>query len=160
VPIFNRWVIDQNKDPNPNGLSVMGAIVPIEIHIPSQLAQVLTDAGQPLPNCAKGIALIDSGATSTCVHESILTGLNLHPVGVMACGTANGPALRSVYPVRLVLPTMSVTVDNTQSVGVDLTGQQALTVPPEPIIALIGRNLLQQWVFTYNGPGGFWTVST
>ena len=58
-----------------------------------------------------------------------------------------------------MFPTKGWTLDLNKAVGVNLKGLIIPKTPPEPIIALLGRNLLQHWVFTYNGVGGFWTVS-
>ena len=138
----------------------MGAFFSIEIHIPPKIAQVLTDAGQPVPSCVTGLGLIDTGATSTCVHEKILQDLGLNPVGIVNSGTASGQKEQNVYPARIVCPTEGWGLDLSRAVGVDLTGQIIPKIPPEPIIALLGRDLMKHWVFTYNGVGGFWTVSS
>jgi len=143
----------------PAGLTNVGAFFPIEVHVPPQIAEAMTAAGQSVPNCVAGLALIDTGATLTCVHEPILHSLNLNPVGVVNSGTANGPKRQNVYPARIVFPTKGWTLDLGQAVGVDLTGQVVLKEPPEPIIVLLGRNALQSWVFIYNGPAGYWTVA-
>ncbi len=43
--------------------------------------------------------------------------------------------------------------------GVNLDGQMIPSVPPQPIIALLGRNLLEKGILIYNGVGGFWTLT-
>jgi hypothetical protein len=160
MPIYNRLVRDQGGNLSPRGLVNLGAFFPIEIHIPQQIVQILTNTGQPIPKCITGMGLIDTGATSTCVHEAILQGLGLQPVGIVNCGTAGGPNQRNVYPARILFPEQGWTLDLNRAVGVDLTGQVINKIPPEPIIALLGRDLLKHWLFAYNGPGGFWTVSS
>jgi hypothetical protein len=159
MPIHNQFIRDLSGNLSSPGLVNLGAFSPIEIHIPPQIAQIITNSGQPMPNCVTGVALIDTGASSTCVHEPILRGLGLNPVGVVNTGTAGGPQQQNVYPVRIVCPTQGWALDLGRAIGVDLTGQILNKVPPEPIIALLGRDLLQDWVFIYNGPGGFWTIS-
>lgn len=42
----------------------------------------------------------------TCVHEPILTGLGLNPIGIVNSGTAKGLVQQSVYPARIVFPTV------------------------------------------------------
>ncbi len=159
MPTHNQFILDSNGKPNPIGLTYMGAFFPIEVQLPPQIAQTLVAAGKPMPNCVKGLALIDTGATMTCIDEPVLTGLGLNPVGVVNSGTANGPVKQNIYPARIVFPAQGWTVDITQVTGVNLAGQVIPTTPPAPIIALIGRNILLNWVFIYNGPGGFWTVT-
>ena len=58
-----------------------------------------------------------------------------------------------------MFPTKGWTLDLATVVGVSLAGHTIPLTPPRPMVALIGRNILEEWVFTYNGPGGFWTVS-
>jgi hypothetical protein len=160
MPTHNGFIRDQNGNLSAPGLVNLGVFYPVEIHIPPQIVQILTNAGQPIPKCVTGMGLVDTGATSTCVHEPILQGLGLNAVGIVNCGTAGGLIQRNIYPARIVFPAQGWALDLNQAVGVDLTGQVINKVPPEPIIALLGRDLLQHWVFIYNGPGGFWTVSS
>lgn len=160
MPNHNQFIRDKSGNLSPPGLANLGAFCPIEIHMPPQIAQILTNAGQPIPNCVAGVALIDTGATSTCVHEPILKGLGLHPVGIVNAGTANGPTQQNTYPVRILCPTQGWALDLGQAMGVNLSGQFLNKIPPEPIIALLGRDLLRHWVLIYNSPGGFWTIST
>lgn len=131
----------------------------IEVHIPPQIADVLAKEGTPVPASISGLALVDTGATMTCVHEPLLTNLGLKPVGLVNSGTAAGPTQQSVYMARLLFPVLGWTVD-IQVAGVDLTGQTPPLIPPQSIIALLGRNLLSQTLLIWNGPGGFWTIST
>jgi predicted aspartyl protease len=131
----------------------------MDVHVPPQVETALTTVGQPVPSSVTGLALIDTGATMTCVHEPILTNLGLQPVGTLSAGTATGRAQQSVYMCRLIFPVLGWTVDLPVA-GVNLDGQEIATSPPQPIIALLGRNLLQMCVLIWNGPGGFWTIAT
>jgi len=137
----------------------VGACLATEVHLPPLVAEALAKEGTPVPTSKGGLALLDTGATMTCVHEPLLTDLGLKPVGVVTSGTAAGPVQQSVYMVRLIFPVLGWTVD-LQVAGVDLTGQTPPLDPPQPIIALLGRNLLTQCVLIWNGPGGFWTIAT
>ena len=101
----------------------MGAFFQIEVRVPPQVAQLLTDQGKPIPDPVAGLALIDTGATMTCVHEPILQQLGLNPIDVVDTGTAKGPAKQSVYPGKIVFPTEGWTVDLERVVGVDLSDQ-------------------------------------
>jgi hypothetical protein len=89
----------------------------------------------------------------------MLTSLGLNPVGVVASGTAAGPTRQSLYVARLTFPMLGWAGD-LQVAGVDLTGQQVATSPPQPIVALLGRNLLQNWMLVWNGSGGVWSICT
>lgn len=158
MPHYNTYVRDPGGNLNPSGLRVLGAIFAIEIHVPPQIADALAKENKPIPAPQSGLALIDTGATMTCVHEDILVALGLSPVGVVKAGTAAGPVQQNVYPVRIVFPAQNWTLD-VQAAAVDLSGQTIPLNPPQPMIVLLGRNLLEKWILVWNGPGGHWTVS-
>lgn len=158
MPVHNHFVRDSSGNISAGALAIVGPFCPIEIHVPPAIAQILSNTGQPMPNCVTGMALIDTGATSTCVHEQILIGLGLNPVGIVNLGTANGPTQQNVYPLRIICPTQGWKFDIGSAIGVNLTGQVLNVIPPVPIIALLGRDILQHWIFVYNGPLGLWTV--
>jgi predicted aspartyl protease len=159
VPVHTQFNYDKKGNLSAKALSSLGAFFPIEVHVPPQIADVITKSGQTVPNGVAGIGLIDTGATLTCVHEDILIGLGLNPIGVQNSGTANGPVPCNVYTARIVFPTKGWTFDVGRVVGVNLTGQTITTDPPKPIIALLGRNLLERSVFIYNGITGLWTIT-
>lgn len=161
MPVHNNFLLDQSGSiGNPAALAQHGALIAVEIHVPQVIAEVLAADNKPIPAPSAGVALIDTGATMTCVHEAVLTGLGLNPVGAIRSGTAAGQVQQSVYPCRLVFPAQGWTLDIAGGVvGVDLAGQVASLDPPQPIVALIGRNAMTGWVFVWNGPGGFWTIA-
>lgn len=159
MPTHNHFSLDSKGKRSPLALTHLGAFFPIEVHVPPKIAETLTKAGKPVPKGIAGLGLIDTGATLTCISEEVLKALGLNPFDVVSSGTADGQKKQNVYPARIVFPAQGWTLDLQKAVGVNLTGQIVPKVPPEPIIALLGRNLLQRWVFIYNGLGGFWTVS-
>ncbi|MGK2966126.1 MAG: retropepsin-like aspartic protease [Tepidiformaceae bacterium] len=159
--IYNHFMT-QGGQPlplHPDGLVIAGAYFPIEIHPPQALADTLTQSGQPLPPAQVGLAIIDTGATMTAVHEPSLVALGLQPVNTVQMGTANGQVTQNVYAARIFFPTTGWNLELQQVVGSNLAGQIIPLNPPQPMICLLGRNTLRGWVLTWNGPGGFWTVS-
>lgn len=158
MPIHNQFIRSENGQPHPAGLRLLGAYLPIEIHVPSEIAEMLTEQGKDVPAPLAGVGLIDTGATGTCVELTILAKLALNPIGKKMTGTANGPVEREVYPARIVFPTKGWTID-LGAIGVDLTGQFVHEEPPKPIIALLGRDFLERGVFIYNGSAAYWTVA-
>ena len=145
--------------PTAGALMAAGAFLSVDVDLPPQVSSTVTAAGQAPPPSATGLALVDTGATLTAVHEPLLKGLGLNPVGVVTSGTAAGPIQQSLYFARLVFPVLGWTIDQ-QVTGVDLTGQAVQTNPPQPIVALLGRNLLQNAVLIWNGPAGSWALAT
>lgn len=73
---------------SPN-LHQIGPIVEIQIEIPKDLAKVLVDNKITVPNPIKANALIDTGATNSCVNPDIIRGLNVSPIGVTRIHTAS-----------------------------------------------------------------------
>lgn len=159
MPTHSQFIYDQNGKLSPPALRQIGAFFPIEVHVPPKIAEALSNAGQPVPKGVAGLGLIDTGATLTCISEDVLNNLGLNPFDVVNSGTADGPKQQNVYPARIVFPTKGWTLDLNKAVGVNLKGQVIQKDPPEPIIALLGRNLLEHMIFIYNGPAGLWTVA-
>jgi hypothetical protein len=166
VPTHNQFLYDASTagpgpypTPSADVLVSAGAFTNVDVDVPPQIASSMSAAGQTIPAAASGLALLDTGATLTCVHEPLLTGMGLNPVGVVTSGTAAGQQQQSLYVARLTFPLLGWTAD-LQVVGVDLTGQQVATAPPPDIIALLGWNLFMNWTLVWNGPGGFWSIST
>ncbi|MGH9362589.1 MAG: hypothetical protein ACRD2T_11800, partial [Thermoanaerobaculia bacterium] len=63
MPIYNRLFVH----PGPAGLQINatllaqhGPILPVEVAVPSSLAQLLTSQNQPVPPPVAGLALIDT----------------------------------------------------------------------------------------------------
>ena len=161
MPTYNHFTFDSaatgpGPHPLPSAVALAsgGANTPVDVSAPTALAAAL-----PAATSATGLAHVDTGATLTCVHEPILQGLGLKPVGVINSGTAAGPVQQSLYFARLTFPVFGWSGD-LQVVGVDPSGQQVPTDPPQNMTALLGRNLLQYWLLVWNGPGGFWSIST
>lgn len=159
MPVHTQLIYDKNGKLSARALTHVGAFFPIEVHVPPQIANVMVKAGQVVPKSISGIGLIDTGATLTCIQEDILVSLGLNPIGQVNSGTAKGPKLCNIYPARIVFPAQGWTLDLGRAVGVDLTGQVIPIDPPQPIIALLGRNLLERSVFIYNGITGLWTIT-
>jgi hypothetical protein len=120
----------------------------------------MSSQGLPLPAPVSGVALIDTGASHTCVNDAALKALAVNPIGVTTTRTAAGPATQSRYPVRLEFPGEALDLEFSSVTGVDLSGQAVSVNNSQiPIIVLVGRDVLGNCVLTYNGPGGFFTLS-
>jgi hypothetical protein len=166
VPTFNQFLIDvavhgpgPHATPSSPILAATGAFTHADVAPPAAVASSIIASGQAPPASRTGVALIDTGATLTCVHEPDLIALGLNPVSTVTSGTAAGPVQQSIYVARLTFPQFGWSGDLAVA-GVDLTGQQVKTSPPQSIVALLGRNILSSWTLVWNGPGGFWSVAT
>ncbi len=132
-------------------LAAIGLLLAVEINVPQSLANVLTSQGAALPQPVTGSALVDTGATSCCVEESLVQGLGLQPVGqVHVCGQS-GLKLQNVYLARMSFPGSPMPTLELPLIGVQMTGQN--------LISPIGRDVLRHCVLVYNGPMGSYTIA-
>jgi hypothetical protein len=98
--------------------------------------------------------LLDTGASLTAIDPSVLTALSLTPTGTQLVNTpttGTTPLVVDQYDVGFVIPSGS---------GVPLFSQTLPVIASELVVAqgfhaLIGRDILSQCVFVYNGSGFF-----
>ena len=145
MPTLNHFFLDTaTNQPSGAALRQQGPRLQVEVSIHPTLAQHLQTQNQPVPAPAVGWALIDTGATLSCVDDSVIQQLHIQPVGIIQIGTAGGPQNQAQYPAQFSFPGTPFPQMNFSTViGVHLTGQG--------IIALIGRDVLQHFVMIYNG---------
>jgi len=133
----------------PDGLRRVGPIFPIEVSLPQTLVDHLTKQGIPIPPSIKGNALVDSGASISAVDLSVISSLQINPVGVATVLTTTGPVQQNLFPARFIIP--GLVIDFSAVIGADLR--------PQGIIALIGRDLLSRLMMIYHGPAGRVTLA-
>lgn len=155
MPIHNRFFL-QNGNLNSNILVRTGPILGVEISIPKELADLLTSEKKTIPSPKAGYALIDTGATRSGVDHSVITKLGVQPVGIAQTLTAGGEVEQNLFPAHFRFPAENIEIDFSSVLGVNLKGQH---IDGQPIIALLGRDMLSKFVFIYNGPGGFFTIA-
>ena len=96
-----------------------------------------------------GHALLDTGARFTAIDEQVCQSLQLVPTDVISMSHADGVSERTCYPVMITFPQLQMPpVKMPRAVSVNLNGQR------QPVIALIGRDILDRIVLTYNGLRG------
>lgn len=159
MSIYNHLLLHktpQGNKINPAGLFVNGPILNVVISLPKPLVELYTKEGKNLPQPKTGIALVDTGATKSCIHNTIMKDLKVNSTGIIVSHTANGAKECNVYPAHFSFPEARIEVELTSVVEVDLTGQY---FDNKQIIALIGRDVLSNSVFIYNGPLGLYTLT-
>jgi hypothetical protein len=142
-----------------NALRTLGLVFPVEVHVPATIAAQLQQAQQPVPPPRSGIAMVDTGAGITSVHEPELLALGLNTVGQANFGTAGGVRTQQLYPATIRIPAQNWSFKLATVAGCDLTGQIIPLLPPQPLLVLIGRDLLQGMTLHWNGPGGICTLA-
>jgi predicted aspartyl protease len=173
MPILINHVLDpDSKEHSPKGLKANGAVVQVDISLSKTLIKRYGQEGKSIPTPITGLALIDTGASNTCVDEKLIGQLGLSLIRTAPGWTPSGTVQNNIYFVRLNFPELKAvgelsepnlgvpaqtTVTFERSVvGVNLTG---LTAYGKPVVALIGRDLLRIGEFVYCGYGGYFNLS-
>ena len=110
---------------------------------------LLIDTGEPPTT---GLALIDTGAQATCIDAELAASIGCPVVGTAQMTSATHDAVDvPLYAVQLNIPDLGT---------VTARRAYAAQLEPQGLIALIGRDILKFWNFTYNGPAGTFSIST
>ena len=135
-------------------LSMNGFVVPTTIQTPSFLC------APPFSKPHKSItvmALLDTGATRTCISELVADVLELNPVGFSKAHTASGLEEFADYAVDILFPDSGLLGFEDLNVGSCslpykhyLTDEQRMV--HTNIGALIGRDMMSRWNIVWNGP--------
>jgi hypothetical protein len=120
--------------------------------------QALTAAGQPVAQPVLITALVDTGASCTCVDPAALAQLQLTPTGSVSLATpTTGSGLVSAdqYDVALIIPAPNgqpLLLETIPVVASQLKTAQGFD-------ALIGRDILGRCILNYNGDAGLFTLA-
>lgn len=156
MPVHNRFLLQKDGKLNPNILIATGPLLSVEISLPAALAEFITKQKKTIPAPKTGFALIDTGATKSGVDIDVIRELKVSPVGITTTLTAGGPKEVYLYPAHFRFPGEGLEIEFSSVLGVNLKEQQ---VNKQPIIALLGRDILSRFIFVYNGPAGMFTVA-
>ena len=141
---------------DPSGRPMVNAV----IHPSQARVAALKAAGQPTPHGIPVRALIDTGASGTCIDPMILQALSLTATGVVAVNTPTTgvtPVNQDQYDIGLIIPGPSQThvplfVGNLPVLAAELFQAQGFH-------ALIGRDVLSMCLMTYDGVNGFFSIA-
>lgn len=128
-----------NRVPN---LQQVGPIIEIIILPPQPVYDSLRALGKPILQ-KKVIALIDTGASGSCINNDIATELGLIVRNSVTVGTPAGPTKQDLYDAGIALPNLTRNIFPVTVCGANLGGQ--------PYAALLGRDILSQCTLIYNG---------
>jgi predicted aspartyl protease len=113
--------------------------------------EALKKAGRPVPIPISVRALVDTGASCTCIDPAIIKRLGLSPIGKTQVhtpstqGTAHGC---NTYDASLVIRGQSGNL----SIGTLAVVETGLNY--QGFDAILGRNVLSRCMLFYNGPVG------
>lgn len=158
MPILHSQLAAEAKTPDGKtvplhpaiALQLRGPILQISVTIEQNAGKVLLSQGKTLPTPITGMALIDTGASNTCIDEQAAKqlGLPVIDVGTMLSATHQKVPC-NIYPV--VINTPIVNLNSPRTMGAALAAQG--------LLVLIGRDVLQRCNLFYNGPIGQFTLS-
>lgn len=127
-----------------------GAVVTVQVQVPSALAAQLQAQGQaiPPPQVVKGI--VDTGASISTVSEAVAQAAGLTQVGSVPLYGVGGGGEKPVFAASFGLPDYGATVDPIEVGGV--------TIGMPGIDILIGRDILKELHLEYVGPQGVFSL--
>lgn len=135
----------------------LGPVIDVLIHISAPRKVAMESAGLVTPNQVRSRLLIDTGASCTCLDEEVIKSLNLTPSGTTSIHTPSTTEGNShqcnQYDVSLIIPHNAL---SRQFHAVPVVESK---FSHQGIDGLLGRDVLNQCVFIYNGELGIYTLS-
>lgn len=110
----------------------------------------LTPAGGPIAPVTTFPALIDTGASATCISPNVAQTVGLQPIGMRPITSATHSVPVNVYLVDLLLPFGNA--------GLVVSATQVMEFAPaggSPFQILLGRDILCRGTFTLSFDGHF-----
>src|SRR5579863_6985808 len=129
MPILHGQMAGQGKGPDGKliqvppqvALQMRGPILQVTISIEQNAAKALLAQGQSVPS-KNGLALIDTGASNTCVDDQAAKELGLPVIDVGNMQSASHEKHPcNIYPVQIV--TQVVTLNSPRTMGANLAAQ-------------------------------------
>lgn len=119
----------------------------------------LKGLGTSIPSPIPIRALVDTGASCTCVDPTILAQLGLTPTGslpMMTPSTGTQPHMADQYDIGLIIP--GATQGDPPYI-IETLPVVCSVLAVQGIHALIGRDILAGCFMAYNGTAGFFTLA-
>jgi len=134
-----------------------GPVITVFVGVSHPRAVALQAAGQDIPASIEISALVDTGASCTFVDPAIVSALSITPTGSARVNTASSGATPHdtyQYDVALVIPAarQPLVIQTLPVVACELR-------PNQNFDALIGKDVLNQCLFIYNGAMGIFTLA-
>lgn len=134
-----------------SNLYEVGPVFDVGLTIPRVLSQCLVAGGLAVPPPIKVSAMVDTGADCSLVVPGIMQRLGMHAIDVVPVNTAIAcDVMCSVYCATIIFPN-NRWVETDEIVEAQLADQR--------IQFLIGRDILRECLFIYNGQDEIVTLS-
>lgn len=160
MPILHSQLTGQGQTPDGKQVNLhpavvmpqRGPLVQVAITLAQPFAMSLTQTGKQVPQPIHGMALIDTGASITCVDEEAAKAMNLPVIDVGTMHSASHSKTPSnLYPVQIQIIGFPIQFQQPRTMGAALKSQG--------LLMLLGRDLLQRCTLFYNGLTGQITLS-
>jgi predicted aspartyl protease len=160
VPILHTQLTGQGKTPDGKlfhvppavALQQRGPLVQAAVTLQESMVTALTQQGKPTPQPVNGWALLDTGASSTCIDDEAAQKMNLPVIGVGSMSSASHAKTASnIYPIQIEFTGFPIRFQSPRTMGAALKEMG--------LLLLIGRDLLQHCTLFYNGATGQITLS-
>ena len=150
-PSLIQLPVGQMSIQNPQSVLVFaGPRVPVTISLTSVIAAQYSQDGLIAPAALTGYALIDSGAANTCVDEAAVIAGGYNPIDKSFMTSATHEKIPcGIFAINI----------NINSVSIDVNRASGANLAPQNLLALIGRDVLSNAIFVYNGVSGEFVLS-
>ncbi len=142
------------RDPVP--LLLRGPLIPVVITAPLELLDVLAINRHPAYRIYSGLGLIDTGASISAIDASVFIDLDIPVIDKKMLRSPHGSALLNLYNASAQIPELDL-----NRVPLDRVpgGHFRTSTDDGPdIIMLIGRDIMHNWRFTYDGANSRFSV--
>ncbi|HXT36113.1 MAG TPA: hypothetical protein VN837_11080 [Chloroflexota bacterium] len=145
MPVINMQLQGQAQRPDGTLVTVhptlvmqqRGPVLQVTVGVSTLISTNLSQQGIAVPAPIAGWALIDTGASGSCIDDMTAQQLSLPVIDVVQMASASHAATQqNVYPAVLEVVGASIRIEVPRAMGATLQSQG--------LIALIGRDLLQQ----------------
>jgi hypothetical protein len=130
-------------------LAFLGPTLPVDIGFDPSYHP--SNKAPPTPNVRGFDALVDTGASQSCIDATLAMQLQLPIVNQIKIAGAHGAGMLNVHVAQLYVPSLPHLMWGS-FVGADLTGGG------QPIRAILGRDFLRHFKMTYDGQSGMVTL--
>lgn len=131
---------------DPFVLQTHGPRILIDISAPSADIQEGKALGLEFPEPFRITAVIDTGASLTVVNPEVVEGCKLRATGFAIVASIERKARYHQHAARIEFP-------GTKLKALDGIPVVACRISQQPYACLIGRDILRNWLLTYNGGG-------
>lgn len=159
MPILHSQYAAKGKKPDGSevdvpasvALSAQGPVVQVTVSLSPAMAAPIIQQGQQVPAPVSGFALIDTGASGTCIDTGTATQMGLPVIGMGKMTSATHQEVDApVYAVQIQFVGLPIALQALNALGAELKAQG--------LLALIGRDALSAGVFVYSGLTGAITL--